>query len=159
MCDMVWCVMWCVMCDVVWYVMWCSAVFPLLCFFVVVGMVVGERAEGTCHSKGGYLPSSSLSFPPPHTHTQADYYVLDEAFIPSLVSKKGEIQSARQKASSVLGWDVPFSSLKFSVALGSCKYGEVFRGMMDKQEVAVKTLKPDGGEVARESFDRELNLL
>ena len=133
-------------CDVV-----CSVVlFPHCCVFCCGQNDCGRR---DCHS--GVVTLLFLSFIPP----QADYYVLDEAFMPSLLSKKQEIQSARQKASSVLGWDVPFSSLKFSVALGSCKYGEVFRGMMDEQEVAVKTLKPDGGEIARESFDRELNLL
>ena len=84
---------------------------------------------------------------------------MDETFISSLPLKKKELQAARQKTSTILGWDVPFSALKFSTALSSCKYGEVFRGMMDDQEVAVKTLKPDGGEVARESFDRELDLL
>jgi serine/threonine protein kinase len=61
--------------------------------------------------------------------------------------------------SSILGWDVPFSTLKFTEALGTCKYGEVFKGMMDETEIVVKTLKPDGGEMSRESFDRELDLL
>lgn len=90
---------------------------------------------------------------------QGDCHVLDETFVSSLLSKKKKLQEARKDTSSILGWDVPFSTLKFSTALGSCKYGEVFQGTMDDIEVVVKTLKPDGGEMARESFDRELDLL
>ena len=81
----------------------------------------------------------------------------------SLSSKKRAILAARKKTGSILGWDVPFSMLKFATALGTCKYGEVFRGVMGEgegeKEVIMKTLKPDGREVARESFDRELDLL
>ena len=50
--------------------------------------------------------------------------------------------------------------LKFTTALGRCKYGEVFGGFLDEEDpVVIKTLKPDCGEKARESFDRELELL
>lgn len=49
--------------------------------------------------------------------------------------------------------------LKFMTAFGTCKYGEVFGGSMNDEDVVIKTLKPDGGEMARECFDRELDLL
>lgn len=90
---------------------------------------------------------------------QGNHHILDEVFVPSLSAKKQEICSARKKTGSLLGWDVPFSMLKFRTALGMCKYGEVFGGTLDGNEVVIKTLKPDGGEVWRESFDRELDLL
>ena len=93
------------------------------------------------------------------SHLQGDCYILDETFVSSLSAKKQEIRAARKMTSSILGWDVPFSTLKFTEALGTCKYGEVFKGMMDETEIVVKTLKPDGGEMSRESFDRELDLL
>ena len=96
---------------------------------------------------------------PPLYSLQGEYHVLDETFVSSLSSKKKKIQDARKQTGSILGWDIPFSALKFSTALGPCKYGEVFQGTMDDNEVAVKTLKPDGGEMARESFDRELDIL
>ena len=90
---------------------------------------------------------------------QGNHYVLDEAFVPSLSAKKRDIRASRKKTHSILGWDVPFSMLKFRTALGACKYGEVFGGTLDGSEVVMKTLKPDGGEMWRESFDRELELL
>ena len=77
-----------------------------------------------------------------------------------MLERKEELISARKNASScILGWDAPSSSLQFSRVLGVGKYGDVFAGQMDGKEVMVKTLKPDGGEVAREAFDRELDLL
>ncbi len=66
---------------------------------------------------------------------------------------------ARQETGALLGWDVPSSSLLFSSLLGAGRYGDIFRGRMDGREVAVKTLKPGSGAVAREGFDRELNVL
>ena len=94
-----------------------------------------------------------------HSCLQGNCYVLDETFVSSLSAKKQEIRAARKTTGSILGWDVPFSTLKFTEAIGTCKYGEVFRGTMDNTEIVVKTLKPDGGELSRESFDRELDLL
>ena len=98
--------------------------------------------------------SLSLSSP-----SQGSHYVLDETYVPSLAFKKRDILAARKRAGSILGWDVPFSMLKFTTALGTCKYGEVFGGFLDEEEVVIKTLKPDCGVKARESFDRELDLL
>ena len=85
--------------------------------------------------------------------------MLDETFVSSLCSKTRDILAARKKTKSILGWDTPFSMIKFVTALGTCKYGEVFGGTMLDEEVAIKILKPDGGELARECFDRELGLL
>ena len=67
--------------------------------------------------------------------------------------------TARRKTRSILGWDVPFSMVRFKTALGACRYGEVFGGCLDDEEVVIKTLKPDCGGVAREGFDRELDIL
>lgn len=85
---------------------------------------------------------------------------MSEELTATVLERKEELVAARKNASScILGWDVPSSSLRFSRVLGVGKYGDVFAGQMDGKEVMVKTLKPDGGEVAREAFDRELDLL
>ena len=67
--------------------------------------------------------------------------------------------AARKRMNSILGWDVPSSALRFSKVLGVGKYGDIFQGEMDGTEVAVRTLKPDIGQVSREAFDRELDIL
>jgi len=91
---------------------------------------------------------------------QDEYYVLKETSAAGVLEKKEQLIAARKGATNcILGWDVPSSSLKFSSVTGAGKYGDVFSGRMDGKEVTVKTLKPDCGEIAREAFDRELDLL
>ena len=97
--------------------------------------------------------------PPPPLVTQGSHYTLDVTHIQQLPSNKKDIIAARKRVGSILGWDVPFSMLKFRTALGSCKYGEVFGGFLDEEDVVIKTLKPDCGEKARECFNRELEIL
>jgi len=93
-------------------------------------------------------------------YSQDDYYVLKETSAAALLEKKEQLIAVRKGATKcILGWDVPSSSLKFSSVTGAGKYGDVFSGRMDGKEVTVKTLKPDCGEIAREAFDRELDLL
>ena len=70
-----------------------------------------------------------------------------------------ELVSKRRQTGNPLGWDVPASALHFAKVLGMSRYGDVFRGQLDGQEVAIKTLKPDGAIIAKDCFQRELNIL
>ncbi len=70
-----------------------------------------------------------------------------------------QLVSVRRETGCLLGWDVPSSSLQFSSLVGRGRYGDVFRGMMDGKEVAVRTLKSGSVASVREAFDRELHSL
>ena len=70
-----------------------------------------------------------------------------------------ELVSRRKATGNPLGWDVPTSALQFNKVFGVSKYGDVFRGQLDGQEVAIKSLKPDASVFAKDSFRRELNIL
>ena len=43
--------------------------------------------------------------------------------------------------------------------LGSGKFGDVFKGFLNNQPVAIKTLKPDCGDLAKAEFDRETRIM
>lgn len=66
---------------------------------------------------------------------------------------------ARKSTGSVIGWDIPSSSLKYSSVLGKGQFGDTFLGQMDGQVVFVKVLQPDCGHEAKSAFDRELSIL
>ena len=70
-----------------------------------------------------------------------------------------DIVARRKATGNPLGWDVPTSALQFNKGVGSSRYGDIFRGQLDGQEVAIKSLKPDVSVLAREAFRRELNIL
>ena len=72
---------------------------------------------------------------------------------------KKQIIEVRKQTGCIEGWDVPGTSLKFSDMLGSGKFGDVFKGFLDSQAVAIKTLKPDCGELAKAEFDRETRIM
>lgn len=103
----------------------------------------------------GCLSSKSLSNSP----SQGQHHVLDETYIPLLTSKKKQIMAARRRTPSILGWDVPFSMVRFTTVLGACIYGEVFGGSLDDEAVVIKTFKPHFGATARAGFDREIDIL
>ena len=92
--------------------------------------------------------------PPP----QGEDYVLPYS-IETLISKKKLLVAARKSTGSVIGWDIPSSSLKFSAVLGKGRFGDTFLGQMDGQVVVVKVLRPDCGHEAKSAFDRELDIL
>lgn len=70
-----------------------------------------------------------------------------------------EIVARRKTTGNPLGWDVPTSALQFNKVVGTSRYGDVFHGQLDSQEVAIKSLKPDASPLAKDSFKRELNIL
>ena len=57
------------------------------------------------------------------------------------------------------GWDIPTTAIHYSRVLSICKYGDIFFGRFDGNNVAIKTLKPDCSAGAREAFKRELDIL
>ena len=77
----------------------------------------------------------------------------------SLRDKKSQLIAARKATGSIVGWDVPASCLKFSAVLGKGRFGDIFVGQMDGQEVVVKVLQPDCGTEGKFAFDRELEIL
>ena len=70
-----------------------------------------------------------------------------------------EVVAKRKATGNPLGWDVPTSALQFNKVVGTSRYGDVFKGQLDGQEVAIKSLRPDASVFARESFRRELSIL
>ena len=86
-------------------------------------------------------------------------YVFQEGAEDSLVDKKQVVIKARRSASSVLGWDLPVSCLKFSLVQGKGKFGDIFVGRMDDRSVRVKVMRPDCKQDAKDAFDRELEML
>ena len=92
---------------------------------------------------------------------QEEYYLLpDPAATPELLLEwKARLVASRKTTGSILGWEVPPSSLQFSQLLRVGRYGDIFQGRMDGREVAVKTRRPDVAQGARDAFDRELELL
>ena len=92
---------------------------------------------------------------------QGEDYVIDQtsASVESLREKKSKLVASRKATGSIVGWDVPASSLKFSAVLGKGRFGDIFIGQMDGQEVLVKVLQPDCGTEGKFAFDRELDIL
>ena len=76
-----------------------------------------------------------------------------------LREKKAQLIAGRKATGSIIGWDVPASCLKFSAVLGKGRFGDIFIGQMDGQEVVVKVLQPDCGTEGKMAFDRELDIL
>jgi len=72
---------------------------------------------------------------------------------------KHQIIECRKQTGQIEGWDVPGTSLKYSDLLGSGKFGDVYKGYLDNQPVAIKTLKPDCGDLAKAEFDRETRIM
>lgn len=70
-----------------------------------------------------------------------------------------ELVSRRRKTNDPLGWDIPSSALHFTKVIGMSKYGDIFQGNLDGQEVAIKTLRPDSTLSANNAFRRELDIL
>lgn len=85
--------------------------------------------------------------------------MLDSEYNESLLEKKAEIVKSRREVGTVMGWDVPSSSLKFSLVQDKGKFGDIFVGQMDGQEVTVKVVRPDCNQEAKCAFDRELDIL
>lgn len=94
-----------------------------------------------------------------YTSVQGDEYILDPSCDATLLEKKAQIVSSRRKVGTVMGWDVPSSSLKFSWVQDKGKFGDIFVGQMDGQEVTVKVVRPDCNQEAKCAFDRELDVL
>lgn len=76
-----------------------------------------------------------------------------------LLGKKAQIVKSRQEVGTVMGWDVPSSSLKFSGVQDKGRFGDIFVGQMDDIEVTVKVVRPDCNQEAKCAFDRELDIL
>ena len=70
-----------------------------------------------------------------------------------------ELVTRRRQTGNPFGWDIPSTALHFTKVLGMSKYGDIFQGHLDGQEVAIKTLKPDCTVTAKNSFKRELDIL
>ena len=85
--------------------------------------------------------------------------MIDPAHIQDLVQRKTQIIASRKEVGTVQGWDVPSSSLKFSLLQSKGKFGDVFLGRMDEQDVMVKVVQPDCNQEAKCAFDRELDIL
>ena len=77
----------------------------------------------------------------------------------TLLEKKLEIIKYRKDVGTVMGWDVPSSSLKFSLIQDKGKVGDIFLGQMDNQDVTMKVVRPDCNQEAKCAFDRELDIL
>ena len=91
---------------------------------------------------------------------QGNYLVFPaNGSVEQLKSWKKQIIEVRKATGCIEGWDVPGTSLKFSDMLGSGKFGDVFKGYLDSQSVAIKTLKPDCGDLAKAEFDRETRIM
>ncbi len=77
----------------------------------------------------------------------------------SLKEKKASIVVSRRSIGSVLGWDLPSSSLKFSLVQDKGRFGDIFIGRMDDQDVLIKIVRPGCNQEAKNAFDRELDIL
>ena len=75
------------------------------------------------------------------------------------MERKFQIIASRREIGSVVGWDVPSSSLKFSLLKEKGMYGDIFVGRMDDRNVLVKIVQPGCNQEAKCSFDRELEIL
>ncbi len=89
---------------------------------------------------------------------QGEEYILPYS-VETLITKKKQLISARKATGSLIGWDIPSSGIKFSTVLGKGQFGDVFLGQMEGQLVTVKVLRPDCGQEAKNTFDRELDIL
>ena len=90
---------------------------------------------------------------------QDDEYKLDPELDSSLLEKKSLIVASRREVGTVMGWDVPSSSLKFSLVQDKGRFGDIFLGQMDDRDVTVKVVRPDCNQEAKCAFDRELDIL
>lgn len=91
---------------------------------------------------------------------QGNYLIFStNGSLEQLKSWKKQIIDYRKQTGHIDGWDVPGTSLKYSDMLGSGKFGDVFKGFLDNQPVAIKTLKPDCGDLAKAEFDRETRIM
>ena len=70
-----------------------------------------------------------------------------------------ELVTRRRQTNDPLGWDIPSSALHFTKVIGMSKYGDIFQGNLDGQDVAIKTLRPDSTVIASNAFKRELDIL
>ncbi len=75
------------------------------------------------------------------------------------MESKARIVQSRHDVGTVMGWDVPASCLKFSLVQGKGRFGDIFVGRMDEEEVTVKVMRPDCNQEAKCAFDRELDIL
>jgi len=89
---------------------------------------------------------------------QGEEYILPYS-IETLINKKKQLIAARKATGSVLGWDIPSSSIKFATVHGKGQFGDTFLGQMEGQKVMVKVLRPDCGQEFKIAFDRELDIL
>lgn len=94
-----------------------------------------------------------------HAHVQGEEYILDAECDESLLEKKAQIVKSRREVGTVMGWEVPSSSLKFSLLLDKGRFGDIFLGQMDDHDVMVKVVRPDCNQEAKCAFDRELDIL
>ena len=90
---------------------------------------------------------------------QGEEYIFNHECDHSLLEKKAQIVTSRRATNSVMGWDVPSSSLKFSLVQDKGRFGDIFIGRMDNQDVMVKIVHPDCNKEAKCAFDRELDIL
>lgn len=77
----------------------------------------------------------------------------------SLKQIKHQITASRKTTGSVMGWDVPPSCIKFSLVQDKGKFGDIFIGRMNDQDVTVKVVRPDCDQQAKQAFDTELDIL
>ncbi len=84
---------------------------------------------------------------------------MDEDCSDTLLKSKSRIIASRKELGTVMGWDVPSSCLKFSLLQEKGKFGDIFVGRMDDQNVLVKIVQPGCNQEAKCSFDRELEIL
>lgn len=91
--------------------------------------------------------------------SQGEEYELDPEEDSCLLQRKAQVVAARRGMGSVMGWDVPASSLKFSLVQNKGRFGDIFLGRMDEREVRVKVVQPDCKQEAKCAFDRELDIL
>lgn len=85
--------------------------------------------------------------------------MLDSDHDQALVQNKAQIIASRREVGTVMGWDVPASSLKFSLVQDKGRFGDIFLGRMDNRDVTVKVVQPDCNQEAKCAFDRELDIL
>lgn len=84
---------------------------------------------------------------------------MDPEYDETLLEKKAQIVKSRREVGTVMGWDVPSSSIKFSLVQDKGRFGDIFLGQMDNHEVMVKVVRPDCNREAKCAFDRELDIL
>ena len=75
------------------------------------------------------------------------------------MESKRKLFAARRQVGTPLGWDIPPNALQFSGVMTTGKYGDLFQGKLDGEDVVIRTLRPDAGEAGKDALDRELAIL